>query len=108
MTEEVRRAAIATANEELRKYAVIPLYRNDYRILTVHMYNPWVTEETIRCFRQSKDYKRRPWNMDREKTVPYKVGGGLDKRGRVSTSARCVFYQGGQGLPGVLGAAAVM
>lgn len=48
--EEVRRAAIATANEELRKYAVIPLYRNDYRILTVHMYNPWVTEETIRYF----------------------------------------------------------
>lgn len=48
--EEVRRVAIATANEELRKYAVIPLYRNDYRIMTVHMYNPWVTEETIRYF----------------------------------------------------------
>lgn len=48
--EEVRRAAITTANEELRKYAAIPLYWNDYRISTVHMYNPWVTEETIRYF----------------------------------------------------------
>lgn len=48
--EEVRRAANATANEELRKYAVVLLYRNDNRIITMHLYNPWVTEETIRYF----------------------------------------------------------
>uniref|UniRef100_A0A3P9DU06 CCHC-type domain-containing protein n=1 Tax=Maylandia zebra TaxID=106582 RepID=A0A3P9DU06_9CICH len=38
------------SQHELKKYMVTPLYRNDYRILTVHMYNPWVTEETIKYF----------------------------------------------------------
>lgn len=49
-TEEVRRKCITEEDEELRRYMVTPLYRNDYRILTIHMYNPWVTEETIRYF----------------------------------------------------------
>lgn len=48
--EEVRKRCIGEDDEELRKYSVTPLYRNDYRILTVHMYNPWVTEETIKYF----------------------------------------------------------
>lgn len=48
--EEVRRKCNAEEDEELRRYMVTPLYRNDYRILTIHMYNPWVTEETIRYF----------------------------------------------------------
>lgn len=48
--EDVRRNANITTNEDLKRYAVTPLYRCDYRILTVHMYNPWVSEETIRCF----------------------------------------------------------
>lgn len=48
--EEARRKAHLTSNEELKRYMVTPLYRSDYSILTVHMYNPWVSEETIRCF----------------------------------------------------------
>lgn len=48
--EDMRRKANITTNEDLKRYAVTPLYRRDYRILTVHMYNPWVSEETIRCF----------------------------------------------------------
>lgn len=48
--EEVRKRCGTEENEELKKYMVTPLYRNDYRILTVHMYNPWVTEETIKYF----------------------------------------------------------
>uniref|UniRef100_A0A3Q3CGE7 CCHC-type domain-containing protein n=1 Tax=Haplochromis burtoni TaxID=8153 RepID=A0A3Q3CGE7_HAPBU len=48
--EEVRKKSIVEEDEELRKYTVTPLYRNDYRILTIHMYNPWVTEETIKYF----------------------------------------------------------
>uniref|UniRef100_A0A3P9DFL4 CCHC-type domain-containing protein n=1 Tax=Maylandia zebra TaxID=106582 RepID=A0A3P9DFL4_9CICH len=48
--EEVRRRFHGEENEELKKYTVTPLYRNDYRILTIHMYNPWVSEETIKYF----------------------------------------------------------
>lgn len=48
--EEARRQVHLTTHEELKRYMVTPLYRCDYRILTVHMYNPWVSEETIRCF----------------------------------------------------------
>lgn len=48
--EDARRKANTVVSEDLKRYAVTPLYRSDYRILTVHMYNPWVSEETIRCF----------------------------------------------------------
>ncbi|KAJ8356798.1 hypothetical protein SKAU_G00195920 [Synaphobranchus kaupii] len=45
--------ALFSVNQDnllLKDFKLEPLHRNSHRVLTVQMYNPWVTEETLRDF----------------------------------------------------------
>ncbi|KAL7400037.1 hypothetical protein ABVT39_005641 [Epinephelus coioides] len=48
--EEVRGLVAQQASPALKPFQVTSLFRNNFRVVTVHMYNPWVSEETIRFF----------------------------------------------------------
>lgn len=48
--EEARELALQRENPALMPFHVMSLSKKNFRILTVHMFNPWVREETVRYF----------------------------------------------------------
>jgi len=48
--EEAHGLARQQASGVLKSFYVSSMCRNNFRVITVHMYNPWVSEETIRYF----------------------------------------------------------